>query len=123
MLGKLLHMRLEGSYAVKLVRDGYRNVATSLGIRFDALPPRDRGKALRKKLAEEVAEYLEDRSLSELADIYEVMRSLARVEHASSMDAVRRLADEKLRQRGSFMNGIAMFAEPVRPAGGPPSSP
>ncbi|MGP4077449.1 nucleoside triphosphate pyrophosphohydrolase [Halobacillus sp. K22] len=62
-------------------------------------------QALRNKLQEEVAEYLEAEgnveAVEELADVIEVVAALAR-QHGASMEDVEKVRQEKVFNRGSF---------------------
>ena len=60
---------------------------------------------LKKKLQEEVAEYLEEGSIEELADILEVLHSLA-VASESSIQSVEEVRLNKASERGSFDNKV-----------------
>jgi predicted house-cleaning noncanonical NTP pyrophosphatase (MazG superfamily) len=87
----------------KLVRDRIPEIIRERGAACETrtLTEAEYGAALRTKLTEEVSEYLESGELSELADIYEVIRALAkRGGHGgAALEAARA---EKERARGAF---------------------
>ena len=99
----------------KLVRDGIPDVIKSNGGKacFRILSDREFEEALNKKLFEEVQEVVEATGrerLEELADIYELIRTIAEL-HDSSMENVARLANKKKKERGAFEEKI--FLEKV----------
>ena len=99
----------------KLVRDGIPEIIKGNGGEpvCRILSDREYEEALNKKLFEEVQEVVEatgrDR-LEELADIYELIRTIAEL-HDSSMENVARLANKKKKERGAFEEKI--FLEKV----------
>ncbi len=64
--------------------------------------------ALNKKLAEEVAEYMEDYSIDELADIAEVVFSLVKYKGVSAED-FEQIRLKKRCENGGFDNRIALI--------------
>ena len=77
------------------------------------LSDREFEEALNKKLFEEVQEVVEATGrerLEELADIYELIRTIAEL-HDSSMENVARLANKKKKERGAFEEKV--FLEKV----------
>lgn len=64
-------------------------------------------RKLREKLMEEAGEYLDDPNTEELADILEIVQSLARV-HKISPARLERLRAEKAKRRGSFTKRIIL---------------
>ncbi|SDJ58823.1 Predicted house-cleaning noncanonical NTP pyrophosphatase, all-alpha NTP-PPase (MazG) superfamily [Halovenus aranensis] len=64
-------------------------------------------RRLRAKLDEEVAEYHEDPSLGELADILEVVHALGE-HHGVSAAELRRRREAKADERGRFADGIVL---------------
>lgn len=64
--------------------------------------------ALDDKLREEVAEYTESDDLEELADILEVIHSIAR-QKGSTQDELEELRQEKASKRGGFTNRIFLI--------------
>ena len=99
----------------KLVRDRIPEIIKGNGGEpvCRILSDREYEEALNKKLFEEVQEVVEatgrDR-LEELADIYELIRTIAEL-HDSSMENVARLANKKKKERGAFEEKI--FLEKV----------
>ncbi|TFB19575.1 phosphoribosyl-ATP pyrophosphohydrolase [Filobacillus milosensis] len=100
----------------KLVRDKIPEIIKENGQKFNSsiLDEDKYFKELNKKLNEEVAEYQEsDNSqgaIEELADILELMHSLAKV-HGASIDTVEKVRQEKAEKRGGFEKRI--FLESV----------
>jgi predicted house-cleaning noncanonical NTP pyrophosphatase (MazG superfamily) len=102
-------------YLIKLVRD---DVEASMenpqhGIIYQPIEDHDRRiEALRRKLGEEVVEYLLNPSIGELVDIEEACLALAQCDLKVSPTQIetRRLA--KRRERGGFDKGIGMWAVP-----------
>lgn len=99
----------------KLVRDGIPEIIKSNGGQpfCHELSDREFEEALNNKLFEELKEVCEatgrDR-LEELADIYELIRTIAEL-HDSSMENIARLANKKKKERGAFEKKI--FLEKV----------
>jgi predicted house-cleaning noncanonical NTP pyrophosphatase (MazG superfamily) len=99
-------------YLVKLVRDRTEESFEhdSHDIAFSPLGRTTHVRALRRKLAEEVGEYLVDPSIDELVDILEVCDALAALDlgvRPRELDARKRA---KIAERGGFMEGMGMFA-------------
>ena len=65
--------------------------------------------ALRKKLKEEVEEYLSSHELEELADILEVIEALAR-DQASSIEEIMAIKREKQKRNGAFDKRIFLIS-------------
>lgn len=63
---------------------------------------------LEKKLHEEVAEYCESNGLDELADVYEVLAALAKLE-GSSLFGLNEKANHKRLISGAFDNNIILL--------------
>ncbi|HEV2529345.1 MAG TPA: nucleoside triphosphate pyrophosphohydrolase [Thermomicrobiales bacterium] len=61
--------------------------------------------ALRTKLTEEVAEYLADADVRELADVLEVMRALVAA-HGLTWDELESIRAAKRAERGGFDDGV-----------------
>lgn len=98
-------------YPIKLVRD---SIGARLGgegtITYEPVGDQETHIALlRRKLIEEAAEYLLDPSVSELADVLEVVWALSYVCHDGA-SAVEVEAMRKARERGSFIDGVVMVA-------------
>lgn len=66
---------------------------------------------LRKKLMEEVEEYLEDRTVAELVDIIEAACALAHVCHGTDVAELEVLANRKRHDRGSFYEPVMLAIE------------
>lgn len=60
---------------------------------------------LDKKLQEEVAEYLENNDLAELADVLEVIRAIAEA-RGEDIDAIEHVREQKFLERGGFKDKI-----------------
>lgn len=98
----------------KLVRDGIPAIIAADGRRpvVEVLTPTDYKRALLEKLHEEAAELAEaeDASvLGELADVYEVLRALAR-EAGVSVEEVADAAAAKAAERGAFADRLLLVA-------------
>ena len=65
--------------------------------------------ALKAKLSEEVAEYLSDCNLEELADIMEVMEALAE-NQGSSLDEIMGIKQQKHKTNGAFREKIYLIS-------------
>ena len=95
----------------KLVRDRIPEIIEGTGksITSHMLSNDDYKLELKKKLSEEVEEYLNTKgdqdAIEELADIMEVMTSLAQVHHASIED-VEKVRHRKVKERGGFEKKI-----------------
>ena len=91
----------------KLVRDKIPEIILSRGkgCKTRTLDGDNFLHELKKKLEEEVNEFLDDPSREELADILEVVDSLSLV-MGSSFDDVLRIKEEKKQARGGFSDHI-----------------
>ena len=95
----------------KLVRDLIPQIIEGTGKSFKShtLSNDDYNLELKKKLSEEVEEYLNTTgnqdAIEELADIMELMISLAQVHHAS-IEEVERVRQKKEKERGGFTKKI-----------------
>lgn len=99
----------------KLVRDGIPEIIKENGgeVIYHVLSDREFEEALNNKLFEEAKEVVEATGrerIEELADIYELIRTIAEL-HDSSMENVARLANKKKKERGAFEEKI--FLEKV----------
>jgi predicted house-cleaning noncanonical NTP pyrophosphatase (MazG superfamily) len=95
-------------YFVKLVRDDVARHVPDAAVTFGPVPAEKMHDLLKGKLIEEAAEYLVSPSLGELADVYEVLRALARWHNATMRD-VESVALDKYGERGGFEAGLGMF--------------
>jgi len=102
-------------YHDKLVRDKIPEIIHSKGktCKTRKLESAEFALELKKKLQEEVKEYLEEPSSEELADILEVVDELASTEGVT-LDYVFRIKEEKKKARGGFSDRI--FLESVTEA-------
>lgn len=96
----------------KLVRDGIPDLIRREGFtpRVRVLPDAAYREALREKLWEEVAEYLESGELMELADILEVVYALAEAD-GHDRAALLRAYTEKHEARGGFAGRYYLIAK------------
>jgi predicted house-cleaning noncanonical NTP pyrophosphatase (MazG superfamily) len=95
-------------YFVKLVRDDVARHVPDAAVTFGPVPAEKMHDLLKGKLVEEVGEYLVNPSLSELADVLEVVHALAdRLGH--TWGELQSAAEEKFYQRGGFYRGTGMF--------------
>ena len=94
----------------KLVRDRIPAIILAAGQRpvTDVLPETDIAAALGRKLEEEVGEYLESRSVEEMADILEVLHGIA-FHMGIPWEAVERERIRKRDERGGFEQGIRLL--------------
>jgi predicted house-cleaning noncanonical NTP pyrophosphatase (MazG superfamily) len=97
-------------HPIKLVRDrtpDIVNPTTHPGLLFyGSCPERDRYRALRLKLGDEVAEYLVDDNYNELLDVLAVVEGLGAL-HGKTIDKM--IDDIKRDKRGGFLNGVMMY--------------
>lgn len=103
----VLRPRPDG-YPIKLVRDKTAAIINSSGRPGDLwyaelADDESRMKWLRKKLVEEVAEYVVDGGDEELADVYAVVAALAALH---DVDLPASLAGDA---RGGFFDGVMMY--------------
>jgi predicted house-cleaning noncanonical NTP pyrophosphatase (MazG superfamily) len=96
----------------KLVRDRIPEMIEQTGRKctYRLLDTAEYVRELQLKLQEEVKEYLEEQNVEELADVLEVLISLAHV-HGADEEQLMRVRTEKLEKRGGFKRGI--FLEQV----------
>lgn len=101
-----------GDYAIKLVRDDIAKVPNVDGatVSFKPVGRTTHLRLLKQKLAEEVAEYLVEPSLGELADILEAVECLAALDQGAGFKRLRAEQMRKRRQRGGFGRGTAMYS-------------
>lgn len=93
----------------KLVRDKIPDIIRNKGgqpITKD-LTDTEYEPALLQKLQEEVAEFVADKNVEELADILEVVYALAETLHVSA-EALEDLRQKKATERGAFKNRILL---------------
>jgi predicted house-cleaning noncanonical NTP pyrophosphatase (MazG superfamily) len=91
----------------KLVRDLIPDIINASGrtCEIEFLEQRVYMEELRLKLQEEVAEYLNDSNLEELADVLEVLHALTKA-HGCSWEELERVRAEKKSSRGGFEKKI-----------------
>lgn len=96
----------------KLVRDLIPNIIRSTGSVpiIKQLSTYEYQKELEKKLKEEVAEYFNDNTIEELADIVEVIYAILESKNIT-LEAFENLRKEKTNKRGGFKDRI--FLEKV----------
>ncbi len=87
----------------KLIRDRIPEIIESAGKKFKTriLDESEYRVELRKKLQEEVNEFLDSDELSEIADILEVIESLVH-DSGNNMDEVYAIKETKKKKRGGF---------------------
>ena len=87
----------------KLVRDRIPDIIKESGrsCTIEVLSDFDYIRMLDEKLGEELAEYHQDHSIEELADLLEVIRAVT-VARGWSLDELEKIRVEKARQRGGF---------------------
>ena len=94
----------------KLVRDRIPEIIARSGKRAvtDMIPEKDMGPALDRKLQEEVGEYLESRSMEEMADVLEVLHGIA-FHGGIDWSLVEAERIRKNNERGGFEKGIRLI--------------
>ncbi|MFV8829540.1 phosphoribosyl-ATP pyrophosphohydrolase [Alkalihalobacterium sp. APHAB7] len=98
----------------KLVRDKIPAIiqAAGKGYRSKQLDEVEYIKELKIKLTEEIAEYEEaqtdGQALEELADVLEIMHSLASV-HGAKFDEVEAIRKKKAEERGGFQERVFLI--------------
>ena len=96
----------------KLVRDGMPKIIAKDHHRaaFRRLDEAEFRHELRRKLAEEVAEYLECGSVDELVDVYTVLSALAELHYPEDgLDKIHALAERKWDKRGGFEDRLFLL--------------
>lgn len=93
----------------KLVRDRIPDIIEASGrhCRTEILSPEAYLVMLDQKLNEELAEYQESKSMEELADLLEVIRTVAKA-RGSSIEEVECIRREKAEKRGGFEKRILL---------------
>ena len=91
----------------KLVRDNIPYLCKDPETKI--LNDADYTAALRRKLEEEVGEYLQDNTIEELADIMEVIEALAE-NQGSSLREVMEFKQRKQSKNGAFRNRIFLIS-------------
>lgn len=98
----------------KLVRDNIPNIIKSSGKNFRCkqLNEHEFKKELEKKIYEEILEFQEaktdEHSLEELADVLEILHSLALIQGAD-FDKVEKIRKKKYEERGGFRDKIFLI--------------
>lgn len=93
----------------KLIRDRIPEIVEAKGesLKVRRAGPMEFRKALADKLVEEAVEFRQDRNIEELADVFEVMRSIG-LDHGIPMEQIAELADQKREARGGFREKLMM---------------
>ncbi len=93
----------------KLVRDRIPEIIELSGrsCTIELLSDEDYLRMLEIKLDEELAEYHQDQSIEELADLLEVIRAVV-IARGSSPEELERIRAEKARKRGGFEKKILL---------------
>ena len=90
----------------KLVRDGMPDIISADGHRaaFRALSEAEFRHELKRKLAEEVGEYLESDDVAELADVFAIVRELARIHFPANwpLSHLAGVNTRKVEEKGGF---------------------
>lgn len=94
---------------VKIVRTRIAKFLATSHVVYEPTTPEQHVAGLRAKLVEEAVEYLLDPSIDELADVLEVVRSLAIVDLRCGIWAVEEKRGDKWEERGGFEEGVAMY--------------
>lgn len=95
----------------KLVRDKISAIVKSKGAVPETriLEKEEISEHLNKKLGEEVQEFLEDNTIEELADIYEVLLAILD-ERKISFEEFEKIRRRKQEERGSFTKRIFLIS-------------
>lgn len=91
----------------KLVRDNIPSIIENEG-RKAIIRKLDKAETitnLERKLAEEVEEYIEDKTVDELADILEVLYALCEI-NGITREQLEQVRQSKAQERGAFKNGL-----------------
>ncbi len=93
----------------KLVRDKIPEIIKAKGNQATThvADPAEFQRALRQKLEEEMAEFLANISIEELADILEILRAIAAT-NGLSWDEVEQTRLKKIAERGAFAQQIIL---------------
>ena len=93
----------------KLVRDRIPEIIESSGrsCTIELLSDEDYLRMLEIKLDEELAEFHQDQSLEELADLLEVIQAVV-IARGSSLEELERIREEKVQKRGRFEKKILL---------------
>ncbi|QUC66109.1 nucleoside triphosphate pyrophosphohydrolase [Aristaeella hokkaidonensis] len=93
----------------KLVRDKIPEIIEQTGksCTYSILSEEEYLNMLDAKLNEELAEYQEDKSMEELADLLEVMKAVA-LARGSSLEEVEEIRRAKANKRGGFEKKILL---------------
>ena len=93
----------------KLVRDRIPEIIELSGrtCTIEYLSDDDYLRMLETKLDEELAEYHQDQSIEELADLLEVIRAVV-IARGSSLEELERIRKEKAQKRGGFEKKILL---------------
>ena len=100
---------MSGKKYNKLVRDRIPDIIMQSGKRpaYSFLSDEDYLAKLDEKLNEELAEYQENKSVEELADLLEVIRAVAAA-RGSSIEEVEAIRRDKAAKRGGFEKKILL---------------
>jgi predicted house-cleaning noncanonical NTP pyrophosphatase (MazG superfamily) len=98
---------------IKLVRDHTPQVTAAAGLHltYRVCSDADRRRLLRRKLLEEVSEFLDSGDVEELVDIVEVCLALA-AEQGISHEKLDELREGKVLARGAYRTGVVWTLEP-----------
>ena len=94
----------------KLVRDNIPDVIRRAGKQpvIDTIPSDEMAAALDRKLQEETREYLESRSVEEMADVLEVLHGIA-FHKGIPWEEVESARLRKREERGGFEKGVRLL--------------
>ena len=94
----------------KLVRDRIPEIIKHAGKKpiTEILSQEEYLKELDKKLNEEVAEYQEDKSIEEMADVLEVLFAICEA-RGHSLEELLQVREDKREKRGGFKNKIYLI--------------
>jgi len=92
----------------KLVRDRIPELVPGTYVRVSS--SRELFEMLKRKLVEEVMEFLESDNIEELADILEVVEALARMKGVEWQKLIE-IKEAKRRERGGFEKGYILIAK------------